>query len=248
MRILVTGAKGFVGKNLIAELNKRGYNQIYEYDLDTYNVFLDAYTGECDFVFHLAGVNRPEDETEFDTGNRGFTSELLEHLRKHNNSCPIVYSSSIQAERDNPYGISKQAGEDEIFAHAEAIGARVMVYRLPNLFGKWCRPNYNSVVATFCHNIARNMEININDPQAELNLCYIDDLLDEFIKALEGKENRVAKFCYVDKTHKVKLGELADKLYSFRKKLDSKLIPSLENDFNRALYSTYISYLPGNDS
>lgn len=244
MKILVTGAKGFVGKNLIAELKKRGYTQIYEYDLDTYNVFLDAYTGECDFVFHLAGVNRPKDDTEFDTGNREFTAELLEHLKKHNNNCPIVYTSSIQAERENPYGISKKAGEDELFAHAQSTGARVMVYRLLNLFGKWCRPNYNSVVATFCHNIARDLDITINDPNTEMTLCYIDDVVNEFINALEGNETRDGQFCYVAKTYKVRLGELADKLYYFKKKSDNKLIPYLGSDFDLALHSTFISYLP----
>ena len=166
MKILVTGAKGFVGKNLIAELKKLGYIQIYEYDLDTEEALLNVYTRDCDFVFHLAGVNRPQNKTEFDIGNRGLTVQLLENLKKHNNSCPIVYSSSIQVERDNPYGNSKKAGENELFAHAQATGARVMVYRLPNLFGKWCRPNYNSVVATFCHNIARDLDITINDPNA----------------------------------------------------------------------------------
>ncbi len=247
MRILVTGAKGFVGRNLIAELKNRGYEQIYEYDLNVDPVFLDAYTGECDFVFHLAGINRPQDESEFDLGNRGFTCELLEYLKKHKNSCPIVVTSSTQAERNNPYGESKKACEEEVFAHAEATGARVMVYRLPNLFGKWCKPNYNSVTATFCHNIARDLDITINDPNVELTLCYIDDLVDEFFNTLEGRENRDTDFCYVAKTYKVAVGELADKLYSFRKNRDSLVMPSLASEFDRALYGTYISYLPENN-
>jgi len=244
MKILVTGAKGFVGKNLIAELTNRGYTQIFEYDLDTDQVLLDTYTAECGFVFHLAGVNRPQDESEFDSGNREFTSELLKHLRQHQNSCPIVVSSSIQAERDNPYGISKRAGEREVFTHAKRTGAKVMVYRLPNLFGKWCRPNYNSVVATFCHNITRDLDISINDPDAEMTLCYIDDLITEFIKALEGNPNQNGRYCFVPTTYKICLGELADLIRSFRESRENLSISNMQHELSRKLYSTYLSYLP----
>lgn len=244
MKILVTGAKGFVGKNLIAELNNRGYTQIFEYDRDTDRVFLDAYTGECDFVFHLAGVNRPQDESEFDSGNRGFTHELLEHLERHQNTCPIVVSSSTQAEKDNPYGVSKKAGEEEVFAHAKATGAKVMVYRLPNLFGKWCRPNYNSVVATFCHSITRDLEITINDPNAKLNLCYIDDLLYEFMNALEGNPTKNGPYCYVPTMYNICLGELAVLLRGFRKSREDLSIPNMQDELVKKLYSTYLSYLP----
>lgn len=247
MKILVTGAKGFVGKNLIAELRNQGYKDIYEYDLDTDAALLEKYAADCDFVYHLAGVNRPEDESEFDTGNRGFTYELLELLKKHQNTCPIVFSSSIQAERDNPYGKSKRAGENEVFAYAEAAGARVMVYRLPNLFGKWCRPNYNSVVATFCHNIARGLEISINDPNVELTLCYIDDLMNEFIKALEGNPTKNGTYCSVPITHQIRLGDLAALIRSFRESRSDLSIPDMQYDLTRKLYSTYLSYLPADE-
>ena len=177
MKILITGSKGFVGKNLVAELRNRGYKDIFEFDVDTDKVLLDEYTKQCEFVFHLAGVNRPKDEKEFMEGNFGFTSELLALLKKHNNKAPVLITSSIQAERDNPYGRSKKAAEDLIFKYGEENGVKVLVYRLPNLFGKWSRPNYNSVVATFCYNIARDLEIQIHDPNTELTLCYIDDVV-----------------------------------------------------------------------
>jgi len=244
MKILVTGAKGFVGKNLIAELKNRGYSQIFEYDQDTDKELLDTYTGECDFVFHLAGVNRPKDEGDFDLGNRGFTSEVLAHLQKYRNICPIVVSSSTQAERDNPYGISKKACEEQVFAYSEKTGAKVMVYRLPNLFGKWCRPNYNSVVATFCHNIARYLEINVNDPNAELTLCYIDDLVNEFIKAIEGNPTQNDTYCYVPTTHNIRVGELAELITSFRGSRVNLSIPNMHEELTKKLYSTYLSYLP----
>lgn len=244
MKILVTGSKGFVGKNLVAELRNRGYKDIFEFDVDTDKSLLDEYTKQCEFVFHLAGVNRPKDEKEFMEGNFGFTSELLALLKKHNNKAPVLITSSIQAERDNPYGRSKKAAEDLIFKYGEENGVKVLVYRLPNLFGKWSRPNYNSVVATFCYNIARDLEIQIHDPNTELTLCYIDDVVDEFISALEGKETRDGMFCKVPKTYKIKLGELAEKLYSFRRSRDTLEMPSLENEFDRALYGTYLSYLP----
>jgi len=243
MKILVTGAKGFVGKNLVTELKNRAYSQIFEYDRDTDKVLLDTYTGECDFVFHLAGVNRPQNEVDFDLGNRGFTSEVLEHLQKHKNTCPILVSSSTQAERDNPYGISKKACEEEVFAYAQTSGAKVMVYRLPNLFGKWCRPNYNSVVATFCHNIARDSEISINDPHVQLSLCYIDDLVNEFIRALEGNPTQNDTYCYVPITHNISVGQLAELITSFRGSRVDLSIPDMHEELNKKLYSTYLSYL-----
>ncbi len=247
MNILVTGAKGFVGKNLIAELKNRGYEQIFEYDKDTDPIFLDSYTGECDFVFHLAGVNRPKDESEFDLGNRVFTHDLLEHLQKHQNNCPIAISSSTQADKDNPYGISKKAGEEEAFAHAKNTDAKVMVYRLPNLFGKWCRPNYNSVIATFCHNIARDLEITVNDPNAQLTLCYIDDLITEFMEALKGSPTHNGTYCYVPVTHHIRLGELAVLIRSFRESREDLSIPNMQDELTKKLYSTYLSYLPADE-
>jgi UDP-2-acetamido-2,6-beta-L-arabino-hexul-4-ose reductase len=245
VKILVTGAQGFVGRNLTAELCNRGYTELYLYDIDTDPALLDAYTKDCDFVFHLAGVNRPQDESEFDSGNRGFTQELLSRLERHNNACPVVVASSAQAVRDNAYGRSKKAAEDVAFAYAQRTGARVMVYRLPNLFGKWCRPNYNSVVATFCHNIARGLDIQLNPDNPELTLCYIDDLLAEFIAALEGREHQADDgFCYVPETYRVRLFELAELLQSFKKSRVNLEIPDMADAFTRKLYSTYLSYLP----
>lgn len=247
MKILVTGAKGFVGKNLIAELNNKDYTDIFEFDIGTDKSLLDKYTKECEFVFHLAGVNRPKDEKQFMEGNFGFTSELIELLKKHNNKAPILLTSSMQAEKDNPYGISKKAGEDLLFTYHKETGAKVLVYRLPNLFGKWSRPNYNSVVATFCHNIARDLDIQVNDPDAELTLTYIDDVLAEFLSALAGNETRDGNFCRVPKTFQTTVGELAKKLYAFRKNRDTLIMPSLQSEFDRALYGTYISYLTENE-
>lgn len=243
MKILITGAKGFVGKNLVYKLKKIKYLILFEYDLDANVALLDNYVKECNFVFHLAGINRPQDESEFDSGNRQFTSRLTHLLQQHENTCPIVFSSSIQAERDNPYGKSKKAAEDELFSHADITGAKVMIYRLPNIFGRWCRPNYNSVVATFCYNIAHNRQIKINDSETELNLCYIDDVLEEFINTLEGKETRNYEYCQVAKTHKVKLGDLANLIYDFRNACNENRIPSFKSEFEQAIYDTYISYL-----
>ncbi|MDQ0857144.1 capsular polysaccharide biosynthesis protein CapF [Bacillus sp. V2I10] len=243
MKILVTGSKGFVGKNLIAELKTKGYNEIFEFNRESDLSLLYKYTKECEFVFHLAGVNRPKEEKEFMYGNYGFTFELLELLKKHNNKSPVLITSSIQAEKDNPYGRSKKAGEDLLFKYSKETGAKALVYRLPNLFGKWCRPNYNSAVATFCHNIARDLEIQVNDPSVELTLCYIDDVLAEFKRALEGNETVMECFCAVPVTHKIKIGELTEKIYSFRKNRESLVMPSLEKDLDRALYSTFLSYL-----
>ena len=244
MKILVTGAKGFIGKNLIAGLINRGYNEIFEYDRDLDPSFLNEYCKEAEFVFHLAGVNRPNEQSEFMEGNFGFTSDLLNTLKKHNNFCPVMVSSSIQAELDNPYGQSKKAGEELLFAYGKEIGAKVLIYRFPNVFGKWCRPNYNSAVATFCHNIAHDLPIIVNDPSVVMNLVYIDDVVSELINALEGNENRNGDFCEVTVIHTITLGEIADLIYSFRKSREERSIPNMSNEFIKKLYSTYLSYLP----
>jgi len=244
LRILVTGAKGFIGKNLIVELKNRKYMDIFEYDKDTEPGLLDEYCRKADFVFHLAGVNRPKEQSEFMEGNFGFTSTLLDTLKKYNNNCPVMISSSIQAELDNPYGRSKKAGEDLLFKYGKETGAKVLVYRFPNVFGKWCRPNYNSAVATFCYNIAHDLPITINDPNVIMRLVYIDDVVEELINALNGKENRVGDFCEVPVVHTIKLGEIADLLYSFKKSREERSIPNMSDAFTKKLYSTYLSYLP----
>lgn len=245
MNILVTGAKGFVGKNLITELRNQGHADIYECDVDTTPEQLNDYTRQCEFVYHLAGVNRPLEEAEFMAGNFGFTGTLLGLLKKHGNKSPILLTSSIQAEQDNPYGQSKKAGEDLLFRYGREEGVRVLVYRLPGLFGKWCRPNYNSVVATFCHNIARDLPIQVNDPNANLRICYIDDVVSEFIAGLQEKEIRQSDgFCRVETVHEVKLEVMADKLHAFRANRHTLIMPSLLEDFDRALYATWLSYLP----
>ncbi len=243
MKILVTGAKGFIGKNLIAEL-KNKYKDIFGYDVDTDPTLLDKYCKEAEFVFHLAGVNRPKDQSEYMEGNFGFTSKLLDTLKKHKNTCPVMISSSIQAALDNPYGKSKKAGEDLLFEYSEETGAKVLVYRFPNVFGKWCRPNYNSAVATFCYNITHDLPITVNDPSVIMNLVYIDDVVDELINALEGKENRVGEFCEVAVKYTVTLGEIVDLLYTFKKSRADLFIPDMSNPFTKKLYSTYLSYLP----
>lgn len=245
MKILVTGAKGFIGKNLIAEMRNRKYTEIFEYDRDTDPSLLDEYCKEADFVFHLAGVNRPKEQSEFMEGNFGFTSDLLDSLKKHNNTCPVVISSSIQAELDNPYGESKKAGEELLFSYGEETRAKVLVYRFPNVFGKWCRPNYNSAVATFCHNIAHDLPIQVNDPSVVMNLVYIDDVVNELINALEGNENKVDSFCEVPVVHTITLGEIVDLIYSFKKSRENRLVPNMSDAFTKKLYSTYLSYLPG---
>ncbi len=244
MKILVTGAKGFIGKNLIAELKNREYNDIYECDIETTDEQLEEYTKECEFVFHLAGVNRPKDEEEFMKGNFGFTSTLLEKLKKHNNKAPILITSSIQAELDNPYGKSKKAGEDLMFKYEEETGAKAIVYRLPNVFGKWCRPNYNSAVATFCNNIANDLPITVNDPNVVMNLVYIDDVVEEFISALNGHENKEGKFCKIGIVHTIKLGDIVDLIYSFKNSRKDLSIANMNDEFAKKLYSTYLSYLP----
>jgi UDP-2-acetamido-2,6-beta-L-arabino-hexul-4-ose reductase len=255
MNILITGAKGFIGKNLIAELNNikegkaKGYNltsdlNLFAYDIDTDPALLNDYCNEADFVFHLAGVNRPKDQSEFMEGNFGFTSVLLDTLKKQGNNCPVMLSSSIQAELDNPYGISKKAGEDLLFDYGRETGAEVLIYRFPNVFGKWCRPNYNSAVATFCHNIAHDLPIQVNDRNAQMTLVYIDDVVKELISALEGKPNRVDKFCKVPVEHRIALGEIVDLIYSFKESRKDLQMPDLSDAFTKKLYSTYLSYLP----
>ena len=244
MKILVTGSKGFIGKNLIAELRNRKYTEIFEYDRDTDPSLLDEYCKESDFVFHLAGVNRPKEQSEFMEGNFGFTSDLLNTLNKKNNTCPVMISSSIQAELDNPYGESKKAGEDLLFSYGKETGAKGLVYRFPNVFGKWCRPNYNSAIATFCHNIAHDLPIQVNDPSVVMNLVYIDDVVNELINALEGKESKIGSFCEVPVVHTITLGEIVGLIYSFKKSREDRSVPNMSEAFTKKLYSTYLSYLP----
>lgn len=272
MNILITGSKGFVGKNLVANLKNIKDNknrtrpnikidEIYEYDIDTDSELLDTFCEKADFVFNLAGVNRPKETSEFMEGNFGFASTLLDTLKKHNNKCPIMLSSSLQAtligRYDGEYGRSKLAGENLFFDYANENGATVYVYRFPNLFGKWCRPNYNSAVATFCNNIANDLPIQVNDRSTQLELLYIDDLIDEMFDALENKPHRCeydglnavpdknGKFCYVPTTHKVTLGEIVDLLDSFKAQPETLIMPEIANNsFAKKLYSTYLSYLP----
>ena len=255
MNILVTGAKGFVGRNLIAQLHNiqsgkaknlgiEGDIQIFAYDIDSTAEELDQYCKDADFVFNLAGVNRPRNTEEFMEGNFGFASTLLDILKQHKNSCPVMISSSIQAELDNPYGESKRAGEDLLFSYAKETGAKVLIYRYPNLFGKWCRPNYNSAVATFCNNIAHGLEIKVNDPSVMMNLVYIDDVVSELIAALMGKETRDGEFCKVPVEHHISLGEIVELLYSFKESRSDLSVPNMGDAFSKKLYATYLSYLP----
>lgn len=273
MNVLVTGAKGFVGKNLVCNLRniaegknrtrpKLTIGEIYEYDLDTDPALLDKFCAGADFVFNLAGVNRPKDQSEFMQGNFGFASDLLEKLKKHGNKCPVMLSSSIQATLigrygQSDYGKSKLAGEELFFEYSRETGAPILVYRFPNLFGKWCRPNYNSVVATFCNNIANDLPIQVNDRSTELEFVYIDDLVEEMLDALEGKEHHcefsgldaVAKengrYCYVPVTSKATLGEIVDLLESFKAQPRTLVMPEIPaGSFTKKLYSTYLSYLP----
>ena len=273
MNILITGAAGFVGKNLTAALEciRDGKDrthpgltigELYLYDLDSPNSLLEEACQKADFVFNLAGVNRPQNQEEFMQGNFGFASILLNTLKKYGNTCPVMLSSSIQATligryAGGEYGKSKKAGEDLFFAYGEQTGARVLVYRFPNLFGKWCRPNYNSAVATFCHNYAHDLPITVNDPAVQLELLYIDDLVDEMIAALEGREHRcefdgvdtvlteTGRFCAAPITHKVTLGEIVALLDAFKAQPQTLLMPEIPyNTFAKKLYSTYLSYLP----
>ena len=256
MKILITGAKGFVGKNLVATLNtiKEGKNRttklpqdlvICEFDVDTEKSLLDDFCKDCDFVVNLAGVNRPQNTEEFMEGNFGFASLLLETLKKYNNTCPVLLSSSIQATLDNPYGQSKKAGEDLFFKYSEETGAKVLVYRFPNVFGKWCKPNYNSAVATFCHNIANDLPIQVNDRNHPMTLVYIDDVVNEIINAMCGEETKDGNFCKVPIEHKITLGEIVDLIYLFKNQPQTLMMPEIPDDsFAKKLYSTYLSYLP----
>ena len=272
MNILVTGAKGFVGRNLCENLKNirdgkdktRAFSveNVFEYDIDSSETELDEYCSKADFVFNLAGVNRPKDNSEFMNGNFGFASTLLDTLKNHNNKCPVMLSSSIQATLigrygESDYGKSKLAGENLFFDYGKETGAKVLVYRFPNLFGKWCRPNYNSAVATFCNNIANDLPIQVNDRNTELELLYIDDLIEEMMAALSGSEHHceydglnpveksAGKYCYVPVTHKVTLGEIVDTLESFKNQPQTLIMPEIPfNSFTKKLYSTYLSYLP----
>ena len=274
MQILVTGAKGFVGKNLCAQLNaiKDGKDRrfpelnieaVYEYDLDNTPEELDAWCTEADFVFNLAGVNRPQNQEEFMQGNFGFASTLLDTLKRYKNTCPVMLSSSQQASLtgrfgNSEYGRSKKAGEDLFLKYQEETGAKVLIYRFPNLFGKWCRPNYNSAVATFCNAVANDLPYTVNDPSVELELLYIDDLVDEMIACLKGEEHRCefnglevvpepveGRYCYVPTTHEATLGEIVDLLNKFAEQPKTLMIPEIgEGSFAKKLYSTYLSYLP----
>lgn len=246
MNVLVTGAKGFIGKNLIAELRNKKDINIFEYARDTEYYLLDKFCKEADFVFHLAGVNRPKDQSEYNKGNYEFTSTLLNTLKKHDNRCTVLTSSSIQAELENPYGVSKKAMEDLLISYNEITGAKVLIYRLPNVFGKWSKPNYNSVVATFCHNIANNLPINVNDPDVVMNLVYIDDVVNELYNALQGKEKKIDQFCEVPEVYSIKLGEIADLIFSFKESRKDFSIPNFSDQFTKKLYSTYLSFLPKN--
>lgn len=273
MKILVTGAKGFVGKNLCAQLKNiregkaRCYgdltiSDVYEYDIDSTQEQLDTWCRDCDFVFNLAGVNRPQDPKEFMEGNFGFATILLNTLKKYKNTCPVMISSSIQATLagrfgNSEYGRSKKAGEELMFQYSEETGAKVLVYRFPNLYGKWCRPNYNSAVATFCNNIANDLPITVNDLSVQLELLYIDDLVEEMICALKGEEHHCdfdgvetvftpeGRYCAATVTHKVTLGEIVDLLHRFKEMPNTLMIPEIpSNSFAKRLYSTYLSYLP----
>ena len=244
MKILVTGSNGFVGKNLVSELRNRGYDDLYLYDVDTDPSLLDTYCSDCEFIFHLAGVNRPQDSKEFMEGNYGFTSLLLDSLKRHSNTSPILISSSIQAELDNPYGRSKKAGEDLLLSYSKETGAKVYVFRLPNVFGKWCRPNYNSAVATFCYNIARDLPITVNDPSVVMNLVYIDDVVDSFIKALNKDTVQEGGYCKVPTVYTTKLGTIVELLHQFKESRKTLSVPNMGNSFERVLYSTFLSYLP----
>ena len=260
MRILITGANGFVGKNLTETLKnirdgkdrtqtELQVDEIYLYDIDSTAEELDNYCKRADFVFNLAGVNRPQNPEEFMQGNFGFASTLLDTLKKHKNTCPVMLSSSIQAtlegRYDNDYGKSKKAGEELFFSYAKETGANVFIYRFPNLFGKWCKPNYNSVIATWCYNVANNLEITINDPSAQLELLYIDDLIDQMLLCLKGNPTKSGDFCVCPITHKVTLGEIADLLSCFSAQPKSLVMSEIPfGSFAKKLYSTYLSYLP----
>ncbi len=274
MKILITGARGFAGRNLVENLKniRNGKNrtrpglnieEIFEYDIDSSAEQLADYCGKADFVFHFAGINRPKNTSEFMSGNCGVLDNILNELKKNGNTAPVVLSSSVQASligrfAGSDYGKSKLAAEERLFAYSEETGAKAYVYRFPNLFGKWCRPNYNSAVATFCHNIANDLPITVNDPSVMLELCYIDDLVEEMLDAIEDKAHHCnvdgadaipddnGKYCFVPVTHKVTLGEIVEYLDAFSKQRETLIMPEIPNgSFKKKLYSTYLSYLPG---
>lgn len=244
MSIVVTGANGFIGKNLVAHLQATGYENIVSITRDTTDEQLKSALASATFVFHLAGINRPMSDAEFMEGNRDFTTTIVETLMKCNSTCPLLITSSTQAERDNLYGESKRAGEEVVRNYTEATGAATYIYRLPNVFGKWCKPNYNSAVATFCHNVSRDIEITVNDSSVVMNLVYIDDVIEEFVAARNGKGNQVGAFYEVSPVHTKTLGDIVDLIYSFKASREERSIPTMTNAFTKALYSTYLSYLP----
>lgn len=245
MKILVTGAKGFIGKNLVVALKQLTDNEVFEHDIDSTVGVLKSYLAAADFVFHLAGVNRPEKVEEFQSGNTGFTERICAQLLASGRKTPLVFLSSTQAELKNPYGDSKKAAEDIVFAYGRESGAPVFVYRMPNVFGKWCRPNYNSAVATFCHNIARDLPIQVRDPNVEINLVYIDDVVSSLVSLTVGPPTVISgPFCAVQPVYAVKLGDIAALIYSFRESRALRTIPDMSDPFTKKLYATYLSYLP----
>lgn len=241
--VVVTGARGFIGKNLIQHLKLVKDIEVLGYDVENPWETIVEGLRRADFVYHLAGVNRPKEESEFESGNRGFTEKVLECLTEAGRKIPVVLSSSTQAERDNPYGISKRQAEEAVMVWAQKTGGTALVYRLPNVFGKWCRPNYNSAVATFCHNIAHDLPIQVSDPEVVLNLVYVDDVAQEFVSRLvnNGLDN---KECTVEPVHQVRLGDIVDLIYSFKESRNNLAVPDMRDGFTKKLYATYLSYLP----
>lgn len=244
MKILITGSKGFVGKNLVTELKNRGYKKLYLYDKENSLEDLEKWTKDCGFVFHLAGINRPETEEEFMEGNADLTSQLTSLLEKNNNQAPVMISSSVQAEKDNPYGESKRVGEYYIFEYGERNNVPVYVYRFSNLYGKWSKPNYNTVIATFCHNIAHGLPIQVNDPTVEITFQYIDDVVNELINCLEGNGTKTGKFYDVPEKDTRTLGEVAQLIKGFKESRKTLEVPDMSDSFTKNLYSTYLSFLP----
>lgn len=247
IKVLITGSNGFIARNLIVTLQLNKDIDILIFDRNDSDKKLDLFTKECDFVFHLAGVNRPKDDKEFIEGNCTFTNKLLKSLRENKNTCPILFASSTQALLDNPYGRSKKAAEELILDHKNRMGSKVLIYRFPNVFGKWCKPNYNSVIATFCYNISRNLQININDPSTKMKLVYIDDVVNEMINSLFNIEHSNRDFYEVPTVYEENLGEIAKLIYLFKSSRQDNSIPDMSNLFIKKLYSTYLSYLPENE-
>jgi UDP-2-acetamido-2,6-beta-L-arabino-hexul-4-ose reductase len=245
--ILITGSSGFVGKNLIETLRQRKEYVLLTFDIEDDPATLSTLCSQADFIFHLAGVNRPQHQEEFTTGNAGLTEEITSILLEQGRAVPIVLCSSTQATLDNPYGISKRRAEEVVLAYGQATGGRVYVYRLPNLFGKWCRPNYNSAVATFCHNIAHDLPIKVNDPSVIMTLAYIDDVVASFVACLDGRATVQDGYAVVDPVHTIKLGEIVALLHSFKQSRQWLSIPDMSDLFTKKLYSTYLSFLPTDD-